>query len=229
MVRRLLTIAGVVILLGAAVFAGSLFINRQNARSAAGLPPELSAPDAPALQGGTLQGKYYWSFAAKFVCGVQDPLTKDPASGVIPGEPVFKPGNYATDINIHNYNYRDVIIKKKLVLLVDANVQGAAPLIVREPQVAGPTAYRQVVLVPDGATLDDCNALYMMANNNALPTTQPKIFSGYLVILSPIDLDVDVVYTAAEPGDVTLPATSISEDVTRVTGKRVFIPVGAVP
>jgi hypothetical protein len=37
-------------------------------------------------------------YAVKFVCGYQPPL---PHTGKF-GEPVVKPGNYATDINIHN-------------------------------------------------------------------------------------------------------------------------------
>ena len=65
--------------------------------------------------------------------------------------------------------------------------------------------------------------------NQQQPTTQYKIMSGYLVILSPLDLDVDVVYTAAVPQDVTAFPTSLSQDVVRVTGKRIFAPAGSVP
>ena len=53
---------------------------------------------------------------------------------------------------------------------------------------------------------------------------------GYLVLLSPVDLDVDAVYTA-EVGESVAGAaferpTGISIDVERVPGKRVFVPAG---
>ena len=100
--------------------------------------------------------------------------------------------------------------------------------IIRDPQTAQPSAFTTVDLGPDAATMDDCNALYTMVNQQP-PTTQYKIMSGYLVILSPLDLDVDVVYTAAEPQGVTTFPTSLSQDVVRVTGKRIFVPAGTVP
>ena len=226
MVRKVSMIVGVAVLFIGAVLAASLMFGRQNARSAAGLPPEAVGP-ASAAEQGTLAGTYYWSFAAKFVCGVQPPLATG-ANGSVPGEPVFKPGNYATDINIHNPNYRSFAIRKKLLILVGTTATGG-DYIVREPQTAQPTAYATVDLVSDAATMDDCNALYAMAHNQQPPTTQFKVMSGYLVILSPLDLDVDVVYTAAVPPDVTAFPLSLSQDVLRVTGKRVFVPTGALP
>ncbi len=226
MVRKVFWIVGLAVLFVGAVVLVSLLFGRQSARSAAGLPPEQVAP-ASAVDQVTVTGTYYWSFAAKFVCGVQAPLVSGVGNSV-PGEPVFKPGNYATDINIHNPNYRGFAIKKKLLILVGTNATGGE-LIVREPQTAQPTAFATVDLGSDTATMDDCNALYAMANNQQPPTAQLKIMSGYLVILSPLDLDVDVVYTAAVPQDVTAFPLSLSQDVVRVTGKRVFVPTGAVP
>ncbi len=38
-----------------------------------------------------------------------------------------------------------------------------------------------------------------------------------------------VVYTSNAPGDLATPPTGISIDVERVTGKRVFVPFGALP
>jgi hypothetical protein len=220
MVRKVFMVVSLAVLFVGAVLLVSLIVGRQTARSAAGLPPEAVAPAAPAEQV-TTPGTYYWSFAAKFVCGVQAPL----ASSV--GEPVFKPGNYATDISIHNPNYKPFTIKKKLLILVSTTAVGG-DFIVREPQTALPSANATVDLGSDAATMDDCNALYTMAYQQP-PTAQLKIMSGYLVILSPLDLDVDVVYTAAVPQDVTVFPISLSQDVVRVTGKRVFVPTGAVP
>ena len=226
MVRKIVMIVGVAVLFTAAVLLASLVAVRQSARGAAGQSPEAALPAAAAGQV-TVTGNYYWSFAAKFVCGVQSPLVPG-ANNSVPGEPVFKPGNYATDISIHNPNYRGITIKKKLLILVGTNATGG-DLIVREPQTAQPTPFITVDLGPDGATMDDCNAVYAMANNQQPPTTQFKVMSGYLVILSALDLDVDVVYTAAVPQDVTAFPLSLSQDVVRVTGKRVFVPTGSVP
>jgi hypothetical protein len=225
MVRKIFRNVGLAVLFVGAVLVVSLVFIRQSARSAAGLPPEAAAP-AAAPEQINQTGTYYWSFAAKFVCGVQNPLVSD-QGGNVPGEPVFKPGNYATDINIHNPNYKGIAIKKKLLVLVGTTATGG-DLILREPLTAQPTSPVTVDLGPDAATMDDCNALYFMAHQQQ-PTTQFKVISGYLVILSPLDLDVDVVYTAAVPENATAFPLSLSQDVLRVTGKRVFVPTGALP
>jgi hypothetical protein len=52
---------------------------------------------------------------------------------------------------------------------------------------------------------------------------------GYLVILSPLDLDVDAVYTAEVPGAAGTTPTGISIDVNRITGKRIYVPAGTFP
>lgn len=169
--------------------------------------------------------RYYWSYAAKFVCGLQPPLqTAAGQQGL--GEPVVKPGNYATEINIHNYMYREVPLRKKVVLLV----KDTQP-IGREPESQGPTAFDRIVLKPDWATMDDCNRIWQLLNPNAqLPAVMP-LMVGYLVIISPVDLDVDAVYTAQVPGRVEAgkEPTGISIDVERVTGKRTFIPDALLP
>jgi hypothetical protein len=77
--------------------------------------------------------------------------------------------------------------------------------------------------------MDDCNNLWAIIYPSVpLPSPMP-VFIGYLVILSPLELDVDVVYTANAPGDLAVAPTGVSIDVERVTGKRVFIPTGALP
>jgi|SwirhirootsSR2_FD_contig_31_7421231_length_835_multi_3_in_0_out_0_1 hypothetical protein len=183
-----------------------------------------SAPQRPAEQ--FVVAQYRWSYAAKFVCGYQPPVT---AAGQV-GEPVVKPGNYATDINIHNPNYRNIRLDKKLIVLVQA---GQA--IANEPQSVEPRKIFSMTLNADFATMDDCNNLWKLLGVTALPAAPaPTLTIGYLVILSPLELDVDVVYTAevnAKPaGSLTdSDATGISIDVERVTGKRVFIPANTFP
>jgi hypothetical protein len=170
--------------------------------------------------------RYYWSFAVKFVCGLQPPLTTAAGQQGL-GEPVVKPGNYATEINIHNYTYREVPLRKKIVLLV----RDTQP-IGREPDSQGPMAYDHITLKPDWATMDDCNRIWQLLNPNApaLPAIMP-LMVGYLVIISPIDLDVDAVYTAEVPGrlEANQNPTGISIDVERVNGKRAHIPDALLP
>ena len=69
-------------------------------------------------------GGLWWSYSVKFVCGVQPRTT-------LPGEPPVTPGNYATEINIHNPFYlpNGNEIRKKVVFLV----KDGQP-IGREPQ-----------------------------------------------------------------------------------------------
>jgi hypothetical protein len=162
-----------------------------------------------------------WNYSAKFVCGVQDPL--DPAKNQL-GEPPVKPGNYATEINIHNYNYKPFVVRKKVVLLVEqGNVIG------RENQAQGPRTIINADLGPDFAMLDDCNAIWGMVYTLTvpLPPVMPLMI-GYLVVISPLDLDIDTVYTAAEPGRPSAgainPYAAIAIDVVRVLGKRVYVP-----
>jgi hypothetical protein len=80
----------------------------------AGTSTESSEAPEPMMQTNTTGG-YLWSYSVKFVCGYQPPLL----SGAAVGESVVKPGNYATDINIHNYNFKSTTIKKFVIVLVD--------------------------------------------------------------------------------------------------------------
>jgi len=195
------------------IFARPLTI----ANASASLSNNQAAPNAP-----TVTGTYMWSFAAKFVCGYQPPTLS--GGGTIPGEPVVKPGNYATEINIQNPNFKLVPLMKRIIVLVDDTT------VIREPQYAGPTGSDAIELQPDFATLDDCNKLWLTTHPQitALPVPM-KLFIGYLIILSPLDLNVNAVYTANAPGTAGSTPTSASIDVQPVTGKRVFIPTGVNP
>ena len=202
------------------VMLASVFV-RQPSASAANdaVSQEVAPPESPQAQT-AVKGQYVWSYAAKFVCGLQRPAA---AGQVPPGEPILKPGNYASEINIHNPAYKDAPLRKKFLVLVRGQEA------VREPQTTKPLTVTKMTLGPDYAMMDDCNNLWAIIYPGVpLPSPMP-VFIGYLVILSPLELDVDVVYTSNAPGDLATPPTGVSIDVERVTGKRVFIPTGVLP
>jgi hypothetical protein len=178
---------------------------------------DQASPASPAVT-----GTYLWSYAAKFVCGYQSPTLA--AGGPVPGEPVVKPGNYATEINTQNPNFKLVPLIKRVIVLVDGDV------VHSEPQSVGPTGSASIELQGDFSTLDDCNGLWLITHPQvpAVPTPLP-LFIGYLVILSPLDVNVNAVYTADAPGLAGSLPTSTSIDVLTVAGKRVFLPSGVNP
>src|SRR3712207_4326256 len=65
------------------------------------------------------------SFGVKFVCGYQSPTWRN-------GEPLVKPGNYATEINILNYTNQPVSIRKYVIPLA-----GRDGIVYREPRYIG--------------------------------------------------------------------------------------------
>ena len=209
----LLSLGFVVLVVTGFIFARPLTIANASGSPAA----DQVAPNAPALAAG-----YYWSYAAKFVCGYQSPTTA--AGGPIAGEPVVKPGSYATEINIQNYNFKLVPLTKRIIVLVEGGV------VRREPLSVGPSGSDAIELQGDFATLDDCNKLWLNTHPQSpvLPTPMP-LFVGYLVILSPLDLNVNAVYTVNASGVGITQPTSTTIDVLTVTGKRVFVPTGAIP
>ena len=82
-------------------------------------------------------------YSVTFVCGVN----KDDCCTCAP----VRPGQYATEINIHNFTDRDsAVIKRIIPLVLSGAVRG------REPQVAGITAVDRLVLPAHTATMDDC-------------------------------------------------------------------------
>jgi hypothetical protein len=211
-----------VALLVLAIAVAGAFAGRQPANSSA---PVQQQPN----------GAYRFVYSVKFVCGYQPPVVDQPGQ-TSRGEPVVKPGNYATEINIHNYNFRTSELRKKVVLLVRPSPDGKDQDIVREPRTTGPVTnaagavqFEVIKLEKDFATLDDCNKFWQWVYPNVPPPVPFPLMIGYLVIYSSLDLDVDAVYTAAAPGPLSRESQSVSIDVERVPGKRVFVPAGVLP
>jgi hypothetical protein len=212
--RSLTAIALVCLLL----IAAGVFV-RSNALAA----DSLSATAAPAEQA-TATGSYRWSYSIKFVCGYQPELKLDPATAF--REPVVKPGNYATDININNPQAKELPLNKWITVMVQGQ-----EVLAREPASVDPRTKLGMVLKPYAATMDDCNNLWRLLQMPMPPPPASSLTIGYLVIQSPMELDIDAVYTAEVPGGpnaagVVSSPTGISIDVERVAGKRVFVPQG---
>lgn len=214
------------------VFAGALLfilavvavVALQPQAAAGSIPaPVDNIGDTPPQQGIiSTTAQYLWSYTARFVCGVSDT-----AGTQEKGELPVKPGNYATTINTHNSNYRLVPMVKKVVVLYENGLPiGREKLELQTP----PRVRKGTNIGPDFAMMDDCNALWMLTyQTTTLPSTMPLLI-GDFVIISPLDLDVDAVFTAQVPATAAggVP-TGISIDVERIPGKRIFVPANTLP
>ena len=144
------------------------------------------------------------SYAVKFVCGVQEEC---PCSCA----PV-RPGTYATEINIYNFNRVEVPIMKTVVPVVLA---GAA--IGREPRWSESRRPEKIVLPPRTATMDDCcriaQLLFPAAPGPVIPLT-----IGFLEIISTVELSVTAVYTATDGG-----GGAPSIDVNQIDAKLLIV------
>jgi hypothetical protein len=124
-----------------------------------------------------LGGQALLSYAVKFLCGTIPHSDADPQQPP-PGAPLV-PGTYLTAVNIHNPQGKEVRFRKKAVI---ANPQG---------QPRGRIG--QLVdesLKPDEALEVDCDNIKQLLG---APTA--GFMKGFVVILSPVELDVVGVYT----------------------------------
>lgn len=213
----------------------------------AGAGPTRSV--AAQQQGAIRVNKGWYSYAVKFLCGYYDP-NKVPWDKVFPPNNVnvpdhervgpVKPGNYATDINIHNPNYifgksttpREFPIFKKFVYLYgwhEGQQPGQQPedfFWYYEPDQAAPSHYLRMSIKPDYATMDDCEYIWHVAAEQKWDIA-PAFTIGYLVIISPYQLDVDAVYTAEVPGQ-GIDNQGISQQVVQVGATRINLPASVL-
>lgn len=123
------------------------------------------------------QANPLYSYSVKFVCG---------KAGDFGERPIVRPGMYATEINIHNYNWEDVSIRKHVLVLVrDGEAVG------REPKYVKVSGEDGIGLPPETATMDDCQRI---AEITGIDTSVLTI--GYLHLIATRDVAVDAVYTA---------------------------------
>jgi len=125
-----------------------------------------------------------YSYSVKFVCGKQ----QESECGCSP----VRPGVYATEINIHNYQSEEAVIEKRLIPVVLAD----AP-IGREPRFVGTKAVDHIKLPPDSATMDDCCRIAELLQVTPSGASMPLTI-GFLEIISNVELNVTAVYTASD-------------------------------
>lgn len=144
-----------------------------------------------------------FSYAAKFTCGLvpqgRVPLDPRQAASGFPLELPLKPANYATDVNVHNPQVKPAVLWKKAVLSAwvgtDTGAAGAVVVASQPEQPFDGGKYLTVQLPPDGALSVDCADIVKVLQ----PPGQPSFASfitGFVVINSPVELDVTAVYTS---------------------------------
>ena len=129
-----------------------------------------------------------WRYPVKFVCG-------DPGGGGQPVPDVQLPltrGRYHTAINVHNPSVdRPVVFVKKVAVASASPYEGAQ----RPSKV---TPFVQAELHANEAFEIDCPEI---ASVTGLPIGGGNYIKGFVVLMSPSELDVVAVYTARPQGD----------------------------
>jgi hypothetical protein len=149
---------------------------------------------------GTVPYKTYWSYPVKFICGQQVKTEKEVTT--------FRPGCYATDINILNYQGTPITVYKNMFILIDnGKILGRENSKVR-------CLYQDQIVLNKEATFDDCYHLAEIAGQQN-PTLGP-ISMGFLEIISPIEIHITVVYTVTDDQNL-----STDIEVVTIQGKQV--------
>lgn len=145
----------------------------------------IGQPGRPPVSVGPAEFRLY-VYSVAFVCGSQG----DHCCGCAP----VRPGQYATEINIHNLGDRAAPVLKRVIPLVLAGaVRG------REPKVATVAAAEVIVLPPHSATMDDCCRLQELLLGSTVDG-DVALTTGVLEIFSTVDLAVTAVYTTGHGG-----------------------------
>lgn len=139
-------------------------------------------------------------YSVKFLCGLQ---TTPSNAYRPPAEPIVKPGNYATVVNIQNFTDRPVTILKQPVLALPEGQQNQEQLTKPVSLTLGPSQTIEV----------DCNDIAKLLQTGSV---LPQFIDGYLDVRSPRALSVTAAYTSQtcrNPGQVTSTGTGGCTDL----------------
>jgi hypothetical protein len=169
-------------------------------REAHPLLNQLREMHAAAAQG-------FFTYSVKIVCGKQTGESCCCVAGT-------RPGLYATEVNIQNFNF----VQAPVLKFVQPLIHGV--VLAREPDVTNPAALpkRQIetiILPPLAATMDDCCRIAEML---PAPSGETPLTIAILAIASPLELSVSAVYTANP-----LNGDGISIDVEYIPSRRLVI------
>lgn len=134
-----------------------------------------------------------FEYPAKIICGLQSD----------PEDLRLARGGYASTINIYNPNYEPVEFRKTLVLSYPPEEQRAGERF----------RIGYDILNPGEALKTDCNELELNIFDNEFP--EPYI-EGYIVVESPLPLNVDGVYTTSDLSVNNLPQHHSSLEIERI-------------
>ncbi len=133
-------------------------------------------------------GVSQFMYVAKWICNAPVLLTVNfnpnnaEQIGLVPGE-------YKTDINIHNPSFAasNVTIKKKFVVSSREPIQGF--------EGSGPEAFSSVTLGADAGVFTDCLDIVLTFQNRGIPIALPA--KGWLIIVAPVaNLNVVAEYSS---------------------------------
>ncbi|MDO8689005.1 MAG: hypothetical protein Q7R39_03175, partial [Dehalococcoidia bacterium] len=124
-------------------------------------------------------------YSVKIVCGAVEPPRPKPELPTLRDTAPVVPGLYRTAVNIHNFWEETTAFLQKVAI--------ALP----QDQQRGPVTKKvQTKLGPNGAVEVDCYNIVAMLEGTT--SAKAEFLKGFLVIESPVDLEVTAVYTAEE-------------------------------
>jgi len=171
-------------------------------------------------QAATYELKTQYQYAAKVVCSLLTPHQDGDLAR----------GTYRTAINIHNPTDEEIIVANKVALAVQPG---------SDPGPFNVTPFKKTTLPPDGAVLFNCgNVAGFFCPINGV-CVDFAFLDGFLVIKSPVPLDVVGIYTArhtdgevesvdvetVKPKKISSAVKIVSEDETTKVEKRMEYPV----
>jgi len=150
----------------------------------------------------------FFTYSVKIVCGKQTGVNCCCVAGT-------RPGLYATEVNIQNFNFVQAPVLKFVQPLIHMGV-----VLAREPDVTDPTKLpkrqvEEIILPPLAATMDDCCRIAEMLPP---PSGEPGLTIAILSIVSQVELSVSAVYTANP-----LSGDGISIDVEYIPSRRLLV------
>jgi hypothetical protein len=122
-------------------------------------------------------------YSVKIVCGKQTEGNCCCVAGT-------RPGVYATEVNIHNFNVETARVGRLVIPLISSGA-----VIGREPRPIDVQTLTTTEMPPLTATMDDCCRIAELLLG-ATPTGEMPLTVGILAILSNLELSVSAVYTA---------------------------------